>query len=134
MCMFCRLLFVLFYFFFWLLCCLFFFDIRILITPLIPSNSSYYVPMQSIPISPLMLWVRITIRTRCTKLSDKVCQWFATGRWFSPGSLVPPPTVRHEITETNLLSFEKCILPGSLTCIHVSNCIFVTKEMNENRR
>ena len=35
LCMFCRLLFVLFYFFFWPLCCLFFFDIRILITPLV---------------------------------------------------------------------------------------------------
>jgi hypothetical protein len=30
-------------FFFWPLCCLFFFDIRILITPLVSSNSSYYV-------------------------------------------------------------------------------------------
>jgi hypothetical protein len=33
-------LFVLLYFFFWLLCCLFFVDIRILITPLVSSNSS----------------------------------------------------------------------------------------------
>jgi hypothetical protein len=39
-CMFCRSLFVLLYFFFWPLCCLFFFDIRILITPLVTSNSS----------------------------------------------------------------------------------------------
>jgi hypothetical protein len=30
------------YFFFWPLCCLFFFDIRILITPLLSSNSSYW--------------------------------------------------------------------------------------------
>jgi len=37
--MFCRSLFVLLYFFFWLMCCLFF-DIRILITPLVSSNSS----------------------------------------------------------------------------------------------
>jgi len=40
MCMFWRSLFVLLYFFFWPLCCLFFFDIRILITPLVSSNSS----------------------------------------------------------------------------------------------
>ena len=39
--MFCRSLFVLLYFFFWPLCCLFFFDIRILINPLISSNSFY---------------------------------------------------------------------------------------------
>jgi hypothetical protein len=37
--MFCRSLFVLLYFFFLPLCCLFFFDIRILITPLVSSNS-----------------------------------------------------------------------------------------------
>ena len=39
--MFCRSLFVLLSFFIWPMCCLFFFDIRILITPLISSNSSY---------------------------------------------------------------------------------------------
>ena len=40
MSMFCRSLFVLLYSFFWPLCCLFF-DIRILITPLVSSNSSF---------------------------------------------------------------------------------------------
>jgi hypothetical protein len=40
MCMFCRSLFVFLYFFFWSVCCLFFFDVRILITPLVSSNSS----------------------------------------------------------------------------------------------
>ena len=38
--MFCRSLFVLLLIFFWPLCCLLFFDIRILITPLVSSNSS----------------------------------------------------------------------------------------------
>ena len=28
----------------------------------------------------------ISIRTRCTTLCDKVCQWLATGWWFSPVS------------------------------------------------
>jgi hypothetical protein len=54
MCMFCISLFVLLYFFFWPLCCLFFYDIRILIAPLVSSNSScpsdvhglYYMSMQ----------------------------------------------------------------------------------------
>jgi hypothetical protein len=41
--MFCRSLCVLLFIFFWLLCCLFFFDIRILITPLVSSNSSYQI-------------------------------------------------------------------------------------------
>ena len=39
-CFICRSLFVLLYFFFWPLCYLFFFDIRILITPLVYSNST----------------------------------------------------------------------------------------------
>jgi len=36
----------------------------------------------------LMSWVWISIRARCTTLCDKVCQWLATGWWFSPGSPV----------------------------------------------
>ena len=52
-------------------------------------------------LSPLMLWVRISIRARCTTLCDKVCQWLATGQRFSPG---PPlsstnKTDHHNITE-----------------------------------
>jgi hypothetical protein len=41
-------------------------------------------------LSPLMLWVRISIRTRSRTLCDKVCQWLAAGRWFSPGPPVSP--------------------------------------------
>jgi hypothetical protein len=52
-------------------------------------------------LSPLVLWVGISIMAMCTTLCDKVCQWLATGRWFSPG---PPVyftnhTDRHDITE-----------------------------------
>ena len=52
-------------------------------------------------LSPLMLWVRISIRVRCTTLCVKVCQWLATVWWFSPG---PPfsstnKTDHHDITE-----------------------------------
>ena len=32
-----------------------------------------------------MLWVRISFRARWTTLCDQVCQWLATGRWFSLG-------------------------------------------------
>ena len=39
-----------------------------------------------------MLWVRISIRTRCTTLCDKVCQWLAADRLFSPG----PPGFLHQ--------------------------------------
>ena len=50
-----------------------------------------------------MLWVRISIRARCTctTLCDKVCQWLATGQWFSQGPPVSSTnkTDRHHITE-----------------------------------
>jgi hypothetical protein len=49
-------------------------------------------------LSPLMLWVRISTRARCTTPCDKVCQWLVTGRWFSPVSSINK-TDRHEITE-----------------------------------
>jgi hypothetical protein len=50
---------------------------------------------------PLILWVRISIMARSTTLCDKVCQWLAAGRWFSPGPHVSSvnKTDRHDITE-----------------------------------
>ena len=51
--------------------------------------------------SPLMLWVRISIRARSTTLCDKICQYLATGQWFSPGPPVSSTnkTDHHDITE-----------------------------------
>jgi hypothetical protein len=50
---------------------------------------------------PLMLWVRISTRARCTTLCDKVCYWLATDRWFSPGFPLSSTnkTDSHDITE-----------------------------------
>ena len=52
-------------------------------------------------LSPLMLWVRISIRARCTTLCDKVCQCLATGQRFSPGTPVSSSnkTDRHDAIE-----------------------------------
>jgi hypothetical protein len=36
-----------------------------------------------------MFWDRIS--ARCTTICDKVCQWFATGRWFLCVLRFPPP-------------------------------------------
>jgi hypothetical protein len=49
---------------------------------------------------PLILWVRISIGVRCTRLCDTVCQWLLV-RWFSPGPLVSftNKTDRHDVTE-----------------------------------
>jgi hypothetical protein len=48
-----------------------------------------------------MLWVQISIRAKCATLCDKVCQWLATGQWFSPGPSISSTnkTDCHEITE-----------------------------------
>ena len=56
-------------------------------------------------LTPLMLWVWISIKARCTTLCDKVCLWLATGRWFSPGPPVSSTnkTDRYDITEILLI-------------------------------
>ena len=58
-------------------------------------------------LAPLMMSVRISIRTRCTTLHvcDKVCQWLATGRWFSPGPPVSSTNEsdRHDTCITEIL-------------------------------
>ena len=54
-------------------------------------------------LSPLTLWVPIPLRRGLldTTLCDKVCQWLATGRWFSPVTQVSSTnkTDRHDIAE-----------------------------------
>jgi hypothetical protein len=48
-----------------------------------------YLSNQSL--SPLMLWVRISIRARCRTLCDQIWQWFVTGRGFLRVLRFPPP-------------------------------------------
>jgi hypothetical protein len=54
-------------------------------------------------LSPLMLWVGIPLMRGVldTILCDKVCQWLATGRWFSPGTPVSSTnkTDHHNVSE-----------------------------------
>ena len=66
-------------------------------------------------LSPLVLWVRISIRARCTPLCDKVCQWLATGQWFSPRPPVSSTNKpdRHDIAEI--------LLKGTLNTIKQTN-------------
>ena len=74
-------------------------------------------------LSPCMLWFRISMRAKCTTLCDKVCQWLATGRWFSPGTPVSSnKTNRHDVTEivlkvalNTIKQTTKCYLPYSQT-------------------
>jgi len=75
-------------------------------------------------LSPLMLWVWISIRARCTTLCDKVCQWLATGQWFSPGISVSSTnkTDSHDITEILLkVALNTINKQTDLLCMSVSN-------------
>ena len=78
-----------------------FIHIPVLGPPLWSYGSWIYNYLCNQCLSPLMLWVQISIRARCTTLCDKVCQWLATGRWFSPGPPVSSTnkTDRHDITK-----------------------------------
>ena len=68
---------------------------RVLVTVVVVTQLLYY---QSL--SPLQLWVRTLFMARCTRCG-KVCQWFATGWWFSRGTPVSSAnkTHRQDITE-----------------------------------
>jgi len=50
-----------------------------------------------------------------TTLCDKVCQWLATGRWFSPG---PPVS---SINKTDLLDLTEILLKVALSTIKQTN-------------
>ena len=65
-------------------------------------------------LSPLMLWVLISIRVRCRALCEKVCQWLAIGRWFSRCPPVSPinKTDRHDIAEILSKEVLKTIKPA----------------------
>jgi hypothetical protein len=122
---FCRSLFVLLCFFFWPLCCLFVSDLRILITPLISSNSFWtHTTFFLFEVSAERLnnaqscnnlcvmsvnatcfyECSIVLWKGCTRLavaSDKVYQLLDHGRWFSPGTPASSTTKtgRHDIAE-----------------------------------
>ena len=59
-----------------------------------------------------MLWVWISIRARCTTLCNKVCQWLATGLWFSPGTPVS------SINKTNSYYITEILLKVALNTIN----------------
>jgi hypothetical protein len=65
-----------------------------------------------------------------TTLCDKVCQWLATGRWFSPGTLVfsNNKTDRNDITEIllkvalNTITVRLVVLKCNRSFFSVRNC------------
>ena len=71
---------------------------------------------QCLHVSPLTLRVRMLLRRGVfkTTLCDKVCQWLAAGRWFSPGTRVSSTNKadRHDITVTLLKAALNTIAPS----------------------
>jgi hypothetical protein len=72
-------------------------------------------------LSPLMLWVRISIKARCTTLCDEVCHWLATGRWFSPVSFTNK-TVRQYIVNDIVCRFRKRACAFEFPPLWKANC------------
>ena len=74
---------------------------------------------------PLTLWVRNPLRRGVldTISCDKVCQWLAAGRWFSPGTPLSSnnKTDRHDITEIMLKVALNTI---TLTLLPTSETVF----------
>ena len=77
------------------------------------------------------MWVRISIRTSCTTLCDKVCKWLATGQWFSPGTPVSSTnkTYRHDIAEI-LLKVALNIIKQTNQTIYPPLKLFISEIIN----
>ena len=106
-------------------------------------------------LTPPMLWVRIPLIARCPRyniiLCDKVCQWLATGQWFSLDTPVSSTnkTDHHDITEIlvkvalntitvnpnkywNVKTFQNCFIAQEsdkhkIMCFVISAQIFVQR-------
>jgi hypothetical protein len=87
--------------------------------------------MQSVAIT-TQLWVRIQLWRGVLDITlcDKVCQWLATGRGFSPGTLVSPTnkTDRHDIAKILLKVVSSTIKqttnPFNAVCVTLCYLIF----------
>ena len=85
-------------------------------------------------LSQLMLWARISIKARCTTLCDQICQWLATGRWFSPGPQVSSTnkTDRHDITKillkVSLNTIKQTYKHTNIT--FMINCVYIDLLIN----
>ena len=90
-------------------------------------------------LSPLILWVRTLLRRGVldTALCDKVCQWLATGQWFSLGTPVSSTNKPdcHDITEILLkvaLSTIDLSQPIETWFIYHSNFIITTTKTKKS--
>jgi hypothetical protein len=79
--------------------------------------------------------VWISIVARCTTLSDKVCQWLSTGKWFTPSPPVSSTnkTDRHDITEILLNVALNTIKQTNKPTVNACNHSLIYEIMIENK-
>ena len=79
-------------------------------------------------LSSLTLWVQTPLRRGVldTTLCDKVCQWLATGQWFSPGAQVS------STNKTDSPVITKILLKVVLNTINHKPSLFMKKLKNLN--
>ena len=94
--------------------------------------------------SPLKLWVRTPLRRSIldTTLCNNVCQWHATGRWFSPGTTVSSTnkTDQRDITEIllkvalNTVNITKSQYINELILLnqHILGSLYIIKDQVDN--
>ena len=68
-----------------------------------------YICNQCISSLTLWIWILLMRDVLDTTLCDKVCQWLAAGRWFSPGTTVPPP-IRLTVSRYNWNIIESVVI------------------------
>jgi len=76
-------------------------------------------------LSPLMLWVQTLLRRGVfdTTLCDKVCQWLAADRWFSPGTPVSSSN------KTDCHDIGEILLKVALNTINLNQAILFMEQI-----
>ena len=89
-------------------------------------GSWIYIHLCKQCLSPLILWADTSLSPGVlnTTLCDNVCQWLATGQWFSSGVLVSSTnkTDRHDITEILLQVALSTIKPTNQPNLLIREC------------
>ena len=85
------------------------------------------LPVQSVPITTKVASSISRLRQGVlnTTLCDKVCQWLATGWWFSMGTLVNSST-----NKTDCHDITKILMKVALNTINQPNCLFWLDRLN----
>ena len=68
-------------------------------------------------LSPLRFWIPLRQGVPDTTLCDKVCQWLATGQWFSPGTPVSSTNIKTDLHHKNEILLKVALNNITLTIV-----------------